>query len=458
MPPIAMSRRARSPPRRNANDRPAGLVIVEIEQALGPGVDFVAERGTGFIGQRARRGGAWLGFDRGALLESDDGLGRRVAVLVALPASTFAGARLEVDLVGGWTTADAVILVAALPRDSRPVPDVARVAAGIDGDATWIDREAAAHEARRAHQRYRERASHARISGGRAWHPSGALPPEVARFATPHSAAEYSLARLPGRFLRGLEGLLDDDERVLYWVERPMLSDVGLIDRLRARIDRRAALLVLTDRQLLWIVDHAQPDRFLSDWGVDVELVPIERVTGTHCVERPGIVELSVAVRQATRRYALPVELRDEVRVMGELIERFTPRSAGSLPRRRYPVDAVAFDPETAARYGQDADAAALLDAARADGEVLALLFSPRRPEQGSPAAFVLRPDVVELRSAERRSAVPLDEVTAIALTLSPLVGRLAFGERVALAYPAPRAAHGAALVRLARKVIANLS
>ena len=431
-------------------------MIVEIEQALGPGVDFAAERGSGLVGRRARRGGAWLGFDRGCLVDSDDGFGRRVPVLVALPASTFAGARLEVQLVGGWTTADAVILVAALPRDSRPVPDVARMAAAIDGDATWIDREAAAHEARRAHQRYRERASHARIRGGRAWHPSGVLPPEVARFATPHSAAEYSLARLPGRFLRGLEGLLDDNERVLHWIERPMLSDVGLIDRLRARIDRRAALLVLTDRQLLWIVDHAQPDRFLSDWGVDVELVPIERVTGTHCAERPAIVELRVEVRQSTRRYALPVELGDEVRVMGELIGRFTPRSAGSLPRRRYPVDAVTFDPDTAARYGQDAEAAALLDAARADGEVLAFLFSPRRPEQRSAAALVLHPDLVEFLSAERRSAVPLDEVTAIELTLSPLVGRLAFKDRIELTYPAPLAAHGAALVRLARRAIAN--
>ncbi len=431
-------------------------MIVEIERALGPGVDFVGERGSGLVGRRARPGGAWLGFDRGALVNSDDGFGRRVAVLVALPASTFAGARLEVDLVGGWTTADAVILVTALPGGSQPVPGVARVAAALDDDATWLDREAASQEARRAHQRFRERVSHARISGGRAWHPSGALPPEVARFVTPHSAAEYSLARLPGRFLRGLEGLLDDDERVLYWIERPMLTDLGLVDRLRARIDRRAALLVLTDRQLLWIVDHAQPDRFLSDWGVDVELLPIERVTGTQSAERRAIVELTVAVGRATRKYALPVELRDEVRVMGGLIERFTPPAAGARPRRRYELDPVAFDPETAARYGQEAEACALLDVARDEGDLLAVLFSPRRQEQRSPAALVLRPNVVELRSAARRSAVAFDDVTAVLLTLSPLVGRLAFGDRIALTYPAPLAAHGAAFVRLARKAIAN--
>ena len=454
---IERSRRAGSRPRRDANDRPTDPVIVEIERALGPGVDFERERGNGLVGRRARPGGAWLGFDRGALVDSDDGTGRRVAVLVALPASTFAGARLEVDLVGGWMTTDAVVLLATLPGGSRASPGVARVAAGLDGDAVWIERDAAGHEARRAHQRYRERASHARIVGGRAWHPSGTLPPEVARFATPHSAAEYSTTRLPGRFVRGLEGLLDDDERVLYWIERPMLVDVGLADRLRRRIDRRAALLALTDRQLLWIVDHAQPDRFLSDWGVDVELVPIERITGVHCAERSSIVVLAIEVGGAVRTIALPIELRDEIRVMAALIERFTPGAAAGLPRRRYTVAAVPFDPENAARYGQAAEAGALLDAARGDGDVLAFLFSPGRSEQRRPAALVLRPTVVELRSADRQSVVRFDEVTAVALTLSPLVGRLAFGQPVALGYPAPLGAHAAALVRLARRVIANL-
>ena len=59
-----------------------------------------------------------------------------------------------------------------------------------------------------------------RIVGGRAWDASGATP-EAARFTTPHSLAEYSLGRLPLRFVRGLRDLLDPDERILYSVERP---------------------------------------------------------------------------------------------------------------------------------------------------------------------------------------------------------------------------------------------
>jgi hypothetical protein len=434
------------------------LVTVEIEQALGPGIDFERDRGAVLVGRRVRAGGAWLGFDRGALVDSDDGLGRRVPVLVALPTSTFTGARLEVELCGGWSSKAGTILVGTPPGGPTPVPSLALIAGGLDERATWFDREAAALETLRAHQRYREREGHARISGGRAWHPFGALPPEVARFATPHSSAEYSLARLPPRFLRGLEGLLDDDERILYWIERPMLTDLGIVRRLRGRVDRRAALLALTDRQLLWIVDHAQPDRYLSDWGVDVESVPVERVLAGGCAERGESVELTVTTPAGIRRYGLPIELRDEVRVMRDLIERFAPDAAGSLPRRRYELEAIAFDPETAARFGQEADARRLRETALGADEVLAFLFAPRRPGHRLAAALILRPGGVELASADRRTALELGEVLAISLTLSPLVGRLSFGARVGISYPAPLVDRGSAFVRLARKAIANRS
>jgi len=433
-------------------------VTVEVEQALGPGIEFERDRWLALVGRRARAGGAWLGFDRAALVDSDDGFGRRVPVLVALPASTFAGARIEAELTGGWSSGAGPILVGRVSGGPTPIPGLARVAGRLDEDARWFDNGAAELEALRAHQRYRERESHARISGGRAWHAFGALPPEVARFATPHSSAEYSLARLPPRFVRGLEGLLDDDERVLYWVERPMLTNVGLVRQLRQRVDRRAALLALTDRQLLWIVDHAQPDRYLSDWGVDVELVPIERVRAVGCAERRATVELTITTAAGVRRHVLPSELREEVGVMRGLIERFIPNNAGSLPRRRYELKAVAFEAESAARFGQETEAHKLLDRALAQGEVLAFLFSPNRPGQRFASALILRPDSLELASANGTSSLTLAEVPAVSLTLSPLVGRLAFGPGMGLSYPAPLINRGAELVRLARKAIANLA
>lgn len=434
------------------------VATIEVEQPLGPGVDFEPWPHGGLVGRRVRSGGAWLGFDRAALVDSDDGHGRRLPVLVGLPASTFAGARLEVELFGGWASPRGpTILVGRPPGGSPPNLLLARIVANIESGAIWLDGEQAEHEARRARQRHRERESHARIGGGRAWHPSGALPPEIARFATPHSAAEYRLSRLPPRYLRGLEGLLDDDERMLYWVERPMLAEVGLVRRIRGRVDRRAALLALTDRQLLWIVDHAQPDRYLSDWGVDVESVPIERVLDVRCAPRGASVNLTVVTRAEPRTFMLPAELVDETGVMRDLIARFTPAGARQLPRRRYPLDAIAFQAETAARFGQGAEARTLLEAARRGGDVLAFLFSPRRPGQRFPAGLALREDRLELASGTHRASLELAAAPAISLTLSPLVGRLSFGSSVTLAYPAPLMEHSAAFARLARKALANL-
>ena len=430
-------------------------LVVEVEQALGPGVDFERDGRLGPVGRRARSSGAWLGFDRASIVDSDDGLGKRLPILVALPGSTFVGARLEVEVDGGWRSDQGPILLGRLADGAAPVPALARIAAHVDDGAAWFDRGAAEREARLGHQRYRERASHARIVGGRAWHALGALPPDLARFATPHSAAEYSLARLPARFVRGLEGLLDDDERVLYWVERPLLTDLGLLRRLRGRIDRRAALLALTDRQLLWIVDHAQPDQYLSDWGVDVELVPVERIVDARCEQRDDQLRLTIATPAGERAFDLPIELSDEVRVMRDLVARFTPVAAEGLPRRRYGLEPIAFDPEPGARFGQAAEAQALHDAAAERGTVLAFLFSPRRPGQRAPAALVLRETEIELVRG-KPEPVRLSDVNAISLTLSPLIGRLSPTPTVGLSYPAPLIDRGAAFARLTRRALAN--
>ena len=433
-------------------------LLVEVEEALGQGVDFELDPASGLVARRARPARLWLGFDRAALAESDDGLGRRVPVLVALPTSTFRGARIAIELTGGWRGERGVVLVGSVAGGPSPPSEIARIAGNVDGQAAWLDRETAEGEARSAYQRFRERRSHARISGGRAWRPSGTLAPELARFTTPHSTAEYSLSRLRPRFVRGLEDLLDDDERVLYWIERPVLMDVPLVRRLRRRLDRRAALLVLTDRQLLWIVDHAQPDQYLSDWGVDVELLPVERMLEAACVRRDGAVELRVGTSAGDRTYQLPAELEEEARVMGDLLAGFTPPAARSLPRRRYRLDSIAFDAEAAARFDQEPVARRGYETAAAEGIVSAFLFSPRRPGQPWPAALILRPTLVELDRRDRRRRVHLADVVTIGLTLSALVCRLSVGPEIGLTYPAPLADRGAAFVRLARRALANVT
>jgi hypothetical protein len=438
----------------------AARIAVEVEQALGPGVEFEPTDGGGIVGRCSRTGAGWTGFDRASATDTDDGRGRRLAVLVALPVSTFSGARLEVELTGGWQTPEGPILVGRLIGDQDPDPGRARIAAGIVGEASWLDRTTAADAARAARRRFRERRSRARIVGGRAWQPGGSRPPELARWTTPHSRAEYRLGRLPPRYLRALAGLLDDDERVLYWVERPVLPEVGIVRRIRDRPDRRAALLALTDRQLLWLVDHTAPDRFLSDWGVDVALVPIERVLEADCGRRGSAIELSITTAAGASAYVVPEELLPEVGVLRDLIGRFTPGGAGLVPRRRYPLEAIPFDEGPAARFGQAPEARTLRQATASGDELLASLFSPRRPGRRQPALISLGRDSVWLASGNGErppDALDLAAVRAIELTLSPLVGRLSFGSGIALDYPAPFAAQGAALARLARRALANV-
>ena len=433
----------------------AAIVVVQVERPRGPGVDLVSDVGGHLVGRTARTGFGWLGFDWAVLLDSDDGRGRSVPVIVAVPSSTFAGCRLEIELAGGWRTDRGPVLLGALPGVAAP-PDLARIDAGIDPDAPWIDAADAVRLARSARQRHRLRASRGRITGGRAWNAIGALPPELARQATPHSAAEYRIDRLPARFLRGLEGLLDDDERLLHWVERPVAPEPGLIDRFRGRTDRRAALLALTDRQLLWVVDHAQPDRFLSDWGVDVTIVPVERVIEVDAATRARHVELTVRTRAGGWRVVVPSELADEVGVLRALLARFTPTTDRRHLRRRYGLEPVIFDAEPPARFGQQSEARELFDRAAARGTVLGFVYSPRRPGQASAAALALTPDRVELLGSTDRG-LDLAAIGTIGQTLSPLVGRIAIGSAIRISYPSPLSDAGAAFVRAARRALANV-
>lgn len=458
---------APAPPMASAEPPPAmppsdagRTVVVEIERAPGPGpVVELDDRGHPVV-RRFRPGGLWLGFDHGAVLETDDGRGRALAALVAVPASTFPGCRIVGELAGALVAGERVVLLVRLAGAALP-PTPTAVAAAALGEAEFVAVEAAARLLQQARARYRERARAGRPTGGRAWAAIGTLPPELARFATPHSPAEYRISQLPPRIVRGLEGALDDDERILAWVRRPGLAEGGLLDALRrGRRDRREAVLLLTDRQLVWVVDHAEPGRYLVEWGVDVEIVPLERLAGVALEPTAdGLhirVETDVADPAGVRTFDLPPEAGAEAEVLAALLERFVPSRAGSSPRRFYELTAIAPDLEPAERFRQGAEAAAFLDRARRRGDLLGFLFSPRRPGAKEPAALAVYADRAIRFGPDRADEVDLAQVAGIGLTLSPLVGRITLLPGPALTYPAPFSGAGAALTRLLRRATAN--
>ena len=432
-----------------------GRGMVEVVEALGPGLEFDQDPATHErVARRARNRGPWLGLDRAAVVDSDDGSGRGIRVLVAVPVSTFAGCRIEVAWTGAVRDDRGPILVGRIDGTPDPSHAAVRVVTGLP-DAPWLGRDEAARVAHEGRQRHRARRAADRVTGGRAWElPASSL--EAARFTSPHALPEYAIRRLPPRYLRGLERLLDAEERLLYAIERQPVALSGSLDRLRRRFDRRAALFALTDRQVVWLVDHADPDRYLSDWGVDVEIVPVESLTALEVRRRSSVVELHVRTVRGTTVATLPEEFEAEVRLAATLAGRFVAAPGTRAPRRRYVVTAREPDWSHAEAFAQVEAARALL--ARCPEPPLAALFSPRRPGQRQPALWALTSDAVLFVDSLRTVRQPLARAHAVRLILSPLTGRIELvGEPGGvLAFPAPFSDVAADLVRATRCLMAN--
>ncbi len=431
-------------------------ILIEVVEALGPGLELERDDRTGgLVASRARAGGLWLGFDRGALVDSDDGSGRSVPVLIAVPGSTWPGCRIEAELIGGLSAGGRTVLVARISGIPEPLPAIARVVADM-ADGAWLDVATAAGIAGSARREHRRRQATSRIVGGRAWDASGATP-EAARFTTPHSLAEYSLGRLPLRFVRGLRDLLDPDERILYSVERPGIAATGFLGRV-SRQDRRSALLVLTDRQVAWLVDHADPDRYLSDWGIDAETIPIELVTAVQVVRSGRWCRLVVATNGGHTEARLPVELSAEAAVAERLIARFIPAADVRVPRRRYVVERRDIDWSRLDAFSGGTDVHALTG--QLDDVACAWLIGP--PRQGHPhaEACALTPDSIAFLTTRRRHDVPLSAIHAFRVALSPLVGRFEVVGSTgpgAMTFPAPFGDLAGAFVRSAGRLAATL-
>ena len=429
---------------------------VEIEEALGPGLDYAHDLDRGIHVTGIRPGGLWLGVDRGVLVDSDDGRGRRVPVLVALPSSSFVGARMDVELTGGFRGGHD-LLIGRLPGASVPIDPALRSVGRLDDDASRIDAAAAARIATAARRRFRERRGRGRITGGRAW-----LPPEelssLRASAAIYSAAERALDKLPPRYRRALDGLLDPDERLHVSVRRPWRLDTGLKDRFR-RTDRRSGLLLLTDRQILWIVDHFNPDSLLSDWGVDIALLPVERLR--RVVVESGRGDLRLAFEAEGRLgLSLPFELEAEASVLASRARRFVPDENRQRLRRRYDTTPVEFAEDAAARFGQLDDARSMLATARREADVLGFLYSPRREGQLRPLGLWLSPVEVGLvGSKDARRRVGLASLTDVQMSLSPLSAAVTVRSAEAsiqFPYPGPLGAHAAAFIKLLRRCWAN--
>ena len=435
-------------------------VELVVDEALGPGLDVRVVDGAATIAGE-RSGGVWLGLDRGHVAESDAGDGRELAAVVALPTSSFAGGHLSAELAGVLVDGNRSVVVARLP--SRPLPPLAVLrTVGRIPEGAWLDAAVAERLAREARQRHRVRSQQGRVVGGRAWQAATTDPGER-RFTTPHSRSEYRLNRLPPRFVRGLEGLLDDDERIIYAIERPPDSiPAGPLGFVRRGAERRAGLLLLTDRQLIWMVDHVPPDRYLMDWGVDGRLVAIEALSGVR-LSGHDTVRLHAVTAGGESIFPLPAELRAEAEVMRDLLARFVPPPGGSSCVRRYEPAVAEFDPRPAELFGQLDEARRHVEIVRdvlAPEELVASFYAPRREVVRHPTILGISRTRVALLEEGRSREVPLASLRDISMTLSPLVGRVelasAGGEVIGFTYPATLSSSATPVLRRLRSAWAD--
>ncbi|HEX2915825.1 MAG TPA: inorganic diphosphatase [Chloroflexia bacterium] len=89
-----------------------------------------------------------------------------------------------------------------------------------------------------------------------------------------HSEAENEFFRLPYRFQEHVARCLLPEERIVSWLLRPGFKE-GFLWR---KVEHQDALLIQTDRQLLWLSDTLPPGSTLVDWGYRVEAFSLHRL------------------------------------------------------------------------------------------------------------------------------------------------------------------------------------
>jgi hypothetical protein len=95
--------------------------------------------------------------------------------------------------------------------------------------------------------------------------------------AAPHAQAEHLIRFVPDRFQQALPDLLLDDERLLAFVERPLLRHrTGLLGMQTWRSNE--GLFLISDRQVLWLRDFMAPGSGFLPGGYIAHMAPLERL------------------------------------------------------------------------------------------------------------------------------------------------------------------------------------
>ena len=170
----------------------------------------------------------------------------------------------------------------------------------------------------------------------------------------PHAQPEYLIRFVPQRFQHALSSLLLDDERLLAFVERPLLRHrMGLLGMQTWRSNE--GLFLITDRQVLWLRDFLTPGSSFLPGGYIAHMAPLERLQGMRVLppgkapdEFAGRLEaqespyqrfvMEVASRTGSELFVVEfpntVEIEKALARMMSMLHAFLPSADGTNDRR----------------------------------------------------------------------------------------------------------------------------
>lgn len=215
----------------------------------------------------------------------------------------------------------------------------------------WLEKDAALALLWEGRQRLlADRARRRAPRHGAAWKAQpGERPRDGSAYAEAHTWAERMVGSLPFRFQRYVEDELLGEERILFFVERPPFRPPGARWGVLRRQRLSEGLLIVTDRQLLFMEDALPPDMTMVHWGYIARTTAVERIQGAQLRAEPDRAVLHVRVQAESGSEHLsvpfPPECKDPLAEV-ELLLRSFASPEGSAVRRLYAEGDGAKDEE----------------------------------------------------------------------------------------------------------------
>jgi inorganic pyrophosphatase len=218
-------------------------------------------------------------------------------------------------------------------------------------EVRWLEKDAALALLWEGRERLlADRARQRPARHGAAWKAQpGERPREGSLYTEPHTWAERMVGSLPFRFQRYVQDELLEEERILFFVERPPFRPPGARWGVLRRQRLSEGLLIVTDRQLLFMEDALPPGITMVDWGYIARTTAMERIQSAELRAEPDRAVLHVRVHAQSGSEHLsvpfPPECKDPLAEVESLLRSFASPEGGAV-RRLYAEEDGAKDTE----------------------------------------------------------------------------------------------------------------